>query len=357
MNQHENDDEPHLYAEEATLFHWMDHICSAFVHEIKATSCSDLCYEAPPTYSPDESHKSRLAPPAWVKENTEDLVAGTSGAPTKTKRRFHFRRRVHATARKSQNDGSPTSVKWSNSWDKEHRKKKLDDIDATELNYDSDPEFTLLSPSSDDDDDSIPSDNSGCCAYDASEKYLRNGALCELRFKAKERILCEDMIQDPSKGDKVLTELFASKKQMIWHPGINEDKTLLSTPISVEAWVKIGGILKKTVIQPKIQWREIGAVGDSRMNFFCHHIDLLDIYRVIIPAKIHSGKYPFANEEKSFIIITTDDREYLFETDDRDLVALSIKVAVARLTSQLLVDDEKAYKDFFSTGSKYYNGA
>lgn len=204
MNQHEKDDDPHLYAEEATLFHWMDQLCSAFLYEMKATNCtglianntcSGLCNEDL-SLPAEGSSRSCSTPSPWIKENNSGL-SRASMANTK----FTFRRRVHPI--ESKNDSSPIrSLKWSRSWDENHRMATRNEIKGTDVDYDSDPGFTMLSPSSDfDDDDSAFSDVGGCAF---SELDALPSGFSELRIQATQIANREDVIQDRIIAEKIL---------------------------------------------------------------------------------------------------------------------------------------------------------
>ena len=145
---------------------------------------------------------------------------------------------------------------------------------------------------------------------------------------------------------------------LIWHPYLTNTKQNPNfSPIGIKAWIERGQRLRKTLIQPKICWQQVslsdpkGILRDKTKKL--HHVDLLDITRVLEVTKIDRRQYPFAPVKKCLMIHTLDEK-IMFEAgseSERNRLVHSLKLTVARLGSKIIVEDPAVFDEFFSTGN------
>lgn len=116
-------------------------------------------------------------------------------------------------------------------------------------------------------------------------------------------------------------------------------------------WIERGQQLSKQLIHPKIVWSQRTQSGGHIPNATLHCADLLDIVRILEIGQIDRKKYPLAHPKKSFLIETLD-LKLVFEASserERDRLVSGLKVAVARLGSKIITEDEGVFVEFFVT--------
>jgi hypothetical protein len=121
------------------------------------------------------------------------------------------------------------------------------------------------------------------------------------------------------------------------------------------ATFEVGTHLDCKVVQPKLTWSSAKKdQGEKRMSQNdSDWIELLSIIRVVTPNRLNRKHYPFARTDRTFCVITNDNRNpYLvFEADSsaqRDWFVTALKMTVARLASIIIVKNEGMLMEFFS---------
>ena len=126
------------------------------------------------------------------------------------------------------------------------------------------------------------------------------------------------------------------------------------SPIRVKAWIELGTQLRSRLIQPKFVWKvltenELESTKSSVSNVGLKKLELLDIMRVL-DDQVDRSKYPFAKRSCSFTTETSSEK-YLFEATnnlERDKIVTGLKLAIARLGSKIVMQDESVLGEFFS---------
>lgn len=131
--------------------------------------------------------------------------------------------------------------------------------------------------------------------------------------------------------------------------------------MAVHAWVEQGSQLNSALIQPKFCWTEVhkedilsrnkSSIFNKKFSF--HSIELLDISKIIpIDFSIDRKIFPFVRLGRSFIIEAFGGLQVMvFEARDqkeRDDIIYGMKMAVARLSSKIIVGDCSVLGEFFS---------
>jgi len=140
---------------------------------------------------------------------------------------------------------------------------------------------------------------------------------------------------------------------LIWHPVVST-KIKSYSPIRVKAWIELGTQLRSRLIQPKFVWKvltenELESTKSSVSNVGLKKLELLDIIRVL-DDQVDRSKYPFAKRSCSFTTETSSEK-YLFEATnnlERDKIVTGLKLAIARLGSKIVMQDESVLGEFFS---------
>ncbi len=172
-------------------------------------------------------------------------------------------------------------------------------------------------------------------------------------------------VNDSNAISSLMKELITSNFSFIWHPNntvkdgsvLAGESTRNATPHRIKAWFEMGSCLKKALIQPKFVWRRNDSVTfvsrQSKMKSIQkpEYVELLNIVRIITPTKVDRNIHPFVKLDCSFIIVTNNDEEALFETatkDERDKFLFAFKLMVARLASKIIVGDKDVFDEFFT---------
>ncbi len=150
-----------------------------------------------------------------------------------------------------------------------------------------------------------------------------------------------------------------TKRLLIWHNHSGSDSS--SSPIAVHAWLEQGSQLNSALIQPKLCWTEVHKEEILSRNkssifnktFSFHSIELLDITKIIpIDFSIDRKIFPFVRLGRSFIIEAFGGLQVMvFEARDekeRDAMINGMKMAVARLSSKIIVGDCSVLGEFYS---------
>lgn len=168
-------------------------------------------------------------------------------------------------------------------------------------------------------------------------------------------------MDDKYDSSQVVSELINGDYIFIWHPNIAQGQNGLreaSHPLLVKCWFEMGTCLKTLLLHPKFFWKSIspmqGHDNKCKHDIFTtpQHIELLNIVRILTPVDITREAYPFVKTQNSFIILTSDNHQHLFETKnhkERDRFLFAFKLMIARLASKIIVGDSDVFDEFFSS--------
>lgn len=144
------------------------------------------------------------------------------------------------------------------------------------------------------------------------------------------------------------------KFTLVWHRSIKPYVRSKGTPQAMKVWIERGQRLRAGLIQPKLVWRPIqDHEGEQRQMFSTltiESIELLDISRILEVNRIDRNIYPYAKKSKCLLLESLD-RKIMFETSsesERDRIVNTLKLAVARLASKVIVQDDGVLDEFFT---------
>jgi len=153
----------------------------------------------------------------------------------------------------------------------------------------------------------------------------------------------------------------SKKKKKV--PSGSRYSTPTVSPRCIKLWFERGNRIRHNdVLEPKLMWRDAyhpDLTSQRKLNISTikgpQQICLLNICRIMEANKLNRKKYPFAKKCCSFIIRTSEDEEFVFETaskQERDEIVYTWKLVVARLASQAVVGDgEGMVGEFFVSSS------
>jgi len=181
--------------------------------------------------------------------------------------------------------------------------------------------------------------------------------------------------EDDEEAKVIVQEIMNERMTLILHQNSQNWQTKALRPKGVYAWVERGKNLKNSVIPPRFVWtpisRSAAAVQEASssttarrkqhkflQNEDTDSIQLLDIHRILEAEKIDRMVHPFAKKRNTFLIKTLD-RTVMFEcsSGERYRIVESLKMAVARLGTLLLLRDDELIDEFFAGGeSEHHQG-
>ena len=118
------------------------------------------------------------------------------------------------------------------------------------------------------------------------------------------------------------------------------------------AWIEFGTQLKSTLVHPKLKWTTIhqSSLHTKRVNSkVLMNLDLLDIFRIRMCTDDDLRDYPFARNGKCFLIESTLDEKFVFETNDKRksmTLIRGLKLLVSELAMKVALGSD--YSDYFS---------
>lgn len=197
-------------------------------------------------------------------------------------------------------------------------------------------------------------DASNCPAHSEDARELISKDCREIKTHKLHRLSKKYLLRNDDVVIQFIEELTAGFIKLIWHPNNRQHKT---SPIYVNAWCELGNSLDDSVVYPKFIWRTTyesekrQTTRISGPNPSVHKLDLLNIVRVLKPEVIDRSIFPFANRKKSFLLISSTNEIYLFESanqKERDHIVNGIKLTIARLASKIMTGDESVFDEFFT---------
>ena len=267
----------------------------------------------------------------------------------------------------SQHDESPPVVHVRNSVRPLEVLHDDDEEEEEDNGYDSDPEF-IVRPSVSSDHDK----ENECLNGDHRRVRLFGSNSCSHHSSRSndedEEVIVQE--ENPALVRQVVQELINDRMTLILHEytvhsdeGQENEPHSKTRPHGVSAWIERGQNLKNSIVPPTFVWRSIHSRDKrdvfslrsslssmSRRRQEINSIALLDIHRVLEVDKIDKTILPFCRASNSFLIKTLD-RTVLFEAsspEERNRLVSSLKLAVARLGSLLLLQDDKLLDEFFA---------
>jgi hypothetical protein len=158
-------------------------------------------------------------------------------------------------------------------------------------------------------------------------------------------------LNDSSMVREYLQEIMNQRFTLVWHLCAADEGP--SKPVAVVAWIERGQHLHNKLIQPRLVWRKLRSASTPSKrglsDFENHHVDLLDISRIIEVSRIDRKRYPLAQKKQSLHIQCLDG-QMLFEASsemERDRLCRDLKLVVARLGSKIILEDETLFDEFF----------
>jgi hypothetical protein len=149
---------------------------------------------------------------------------------------------------------------------------------------------------------------------------------------------------DIDDNDERAQEVLNQRFRLIWYTAENG-----CVPIAVDAWFERGQQLCQKLIQPRLVWKRVNDGGDLNCR---QSIDLLDISKVLEGERSGHINYPMARRQKCLVIHTLD-AALCFEAKteiERDRLCDDLKIVVARLGSQVVLEDVNVFDEFFVDG-------
>ena len=133
-------------------------------------------------------------------------------------------------------------------------------------------------------------------------------------------------------------------EDLVLHQPQAENKTTQPS-MNVKIWLERGTLLKKKVLEPKLMWSVLNGGIQKPMG-----IPLMDIYRIVSVQSVDREKYPFVKTKNAFFIRTGLSGTFLFEARneiEKNTFIKNLKLVIARLASQVFVNDSIILKDYF----------
>ena len=145
-------------------------------------------------------------------------------------------------------------------------------------------------------------------------------------------------------------EIINDRYTLVMHPNA-EGGYHSCAPVAMLMWIERGQHLKKTLMQPKLVWRQQHQPGKDMSNVTLNTLELLDVVRILNLSRVDRAKFPLAHPRTSFLLETLD-RKVVFEASsqsERDRLVMGFKAAVARLGAKIITEDESVFDEFFIT--------
>ena len=150
---------------------------------------------------------------------------------------------------------------------------------------------------------------------------------------------------------------------LVWHCCVKPYSLSRGTPKATKAWIERCQLLQAGLIQPKFVWRPVQdyendsqRLGLSKLSL--ESVELLDISRVLEVNRIDRKLYPLAKRNNCFLLETLD-RKIMFEAScesERDRIVHNLKLMVARFGAKVILRDQAALHEFFSSFEKAVPG-
>lgn len=166
-------------------------------------------------------------------------------------------------------------------------------------------------------------------------------------------------LSDESDHGTVIQEFLNRTFTLAYHPRSSNEASVVgptTSPVGVDAWLERGQRLR-SLIPPKWMWRpksryEYKARGVLVRTEAVRSLELLDISRILKVDRVDRNLYPFAKPNKCLLIRNIDGDEFCFEaksTEERDIIAFSLKLVIARFGAMVIATNHKVYDEFFVT--------